>query len=63
LNNQQSGPYNVQQITELVRTGQVNANTLVWTQGMPNWIEAANVQDLAKIFNNSSMPPPIPTTM
>ena len=63
LNNQQSGPYNVQQITELVRTGQMNANTLVWTQGMPNWIEAANVQDLANIFNNGSMPPPIPTTI
>jgi uncharacterized RDD family membrane protein YckC len=31
----------------LLASGQINANTLVWTDGMPNWIAAIGHPDLA----------------
>jgi hypothetical protein len=59
INNQQSGPYNYQQLKELVCSGQINSKTLVWAQGMPNWAEAGTVQELATLFVVST-PPPMP---
>jgi uncharacterized RDD family membrane protein YckC len=35
---QQTGPVSDEQFTELVRTGKINANTLVWRDGMADWL-------------------------
>ncbi len=58
LNGQQNGPFHMQQMLELVQNQQLKKETLVWRQGMQNWLEAGQVQELASVF--SAIPPPIP---
>ena len=50
VNGAQYGPYNKQQLAQMAQAGQINAQTLVWTQGMAQWEQAAAVADLAMIF-------------
>ncbi|MBQ3027235.1 MAG: SPFH domain-containing protein, partial [Alistipes sp.] len=40
INGQQYGPYNMQQMQQMAQSGQINAQVLVWAQGMPQWIAA-----------------------
>ncbi|MGK9271265.1 SPFH domain-containing protein [Williamsia muralis] len=56
---QPAGPYTVAQLQGAVASGQFTGATLVWTQGMPGWAQAATVPALAGLF---ATPPPIPTT-
>ena len=58
VNGQQFGPYNMQQLQQLVQNGQLTSQTYVWKQGMPNWEFAGNVQELANLFG--AVPPPMP---
>lgn len=58
INGQQSGPYSVQQLQQLVQSGQMSASTHVWRQGMPNWEVAGNVGELSMIFGAPVPPPP-----
>jgi len=65
LGGQQAGPFGVPQIQGLVGQGQVNAQTLVWAAGMPQWTPAGQVPALAALFSAppplpGSVPPPIP---
>lgn len=60
INGQQYGPYNMQQLQQLVQNGQMNNQTYVWKQGMANWEIAANVPELASLFGVGTMTPPPP---
>ncbi len=60
VNGQQFGPYNMQQLQQMVQNGQLTAQTYVWKQGMANWDLAGNVQELATLFG--AVPPPMPPT-
>ena len=60
INGQQYGPYNMQQLQQLVQNGQMNNQTYVWKQGMANWEMAANVPELASLFGVGTMAPPPP---
>ena len=60
VNGQQYGPYNVQQMQQMAQSGQINAQTLVWAQGMPQWVAAGSVAELAQLF--MATPPPMPPT-
>ena len=53
INGQQYGPYNMQQLQQMVSTGQLTAQTLVWCQGMAAWESASNRPDLAPLFSNT----------
>ena len=59
VNGQQSGPFDMSQLQQLVQTGQMNAQTYVWKQGMAQWELAGNVQELASLFA-APAPPPVP---
>lgn len=59
VNNQQSGPYSIAQIQQLQQQGQINANTLVWREGMTKWETMDSVAELSQVFV-SNTPPPIP---
>lgn len=59
INDQTNGPYNINDLTRLVSTGQLTKESLIWKQGFADWIKAENVQELASLFNGS-VPPPIP---
>ncbi len=58
LNGQQSGPFDLSALQQLVQSGQLTRETLVWKQGMASWASAATVAELTDLFG--SVPPPIP---
>ena len=60
INGQQYGPYNMQQMQQMAQSGQINAQVMVWTQGMPGWAVAGSVPELAHLF--MATPPPMPPT-
>jgi membrane protease subunit (stomatin/prohibitin family) len=57
VNGQQSGPFDAAVLQQMVQSGQLNRESLVWKQGMPSWLAAGQVQDLT-LF--AAAPPPIP---
>ena len=59
INGQNCGPYDMQQLQQMVQKGEVTAQTYVWKQGMVNWELAGNVQELSALFG--AVPPPPPT--
>ena len=61
MNGQQSGPFSIQQLQQLVQQGQINTQTYVWKQGMSNWVMAGQVQELASLCIANTPPPPPPT--
>ena len=61
INGQQYGPYNMQQMQQMAQSGQINASVLVWAQGMPQWVAAGSVPELASLF--MATPPPMPPTL
>jgi membrane protease subunit (stomatin/prohibitin family) len=60
VNGQTAGPFNFQQLQQMVQSGQLNRNTYVWKQGMAGWEMAGNVQELASVFGAPPPPPPPP---
>ncbi|MDY4567634.1 MAG: GYF domain-containing protein [Alloprevotella sp.] len=65
VNGQQAGPFDWNQLKQLVSQGQLTQQTYVWKQGMPNWDFAGNVQELQALFVNAAPPqmpgmPPMP---
>lgn len=50
VNGAQAGPFNMQQMAQMVQSGQLTQQTYVWKQGMTNWELAGNVQELASLF-------------
>lgn len=60
VNGQTAGPFNWQQLQQMVQNGQLTKNTYVWKQGMAGWELAGNVQELANLFGAVPPPPPMP---
>jgi hypothetical protein len=58
VNGQSYGPYNMQQLQQIVQSGQLTPNSYVWKQGMANWEMAGNVVELANLFGAVPPPPP-----
>lgn len=58
LNGQTAGPFNLQQLQQMVGNGQLTPNTHVWKQGMAGWDIAGNVQELGNLFGAVPPPPP-----
>jgi len=60
INGQNSGPFNLGQLQQMVQSGQINQNTYVWKQGMAGWELAGNVAELSILFAPAPPPPPPP---
>jgi membrane protease subunit (stomatin/prohibitin family) len=60
INGQNTGPFNLAQLQDMVRNGQLSTTTHVWKPGMANWEIAGNVPELAPIFAAAAPPPPPP---
>ena len=58
VNGQTAGPFNLQQLQQMVQNGQLTQNTYVWKQGMSGWELAGSVQELASLFGAVPPPPP-----
>ncbi len=52
-----TGPYNIDMLGLMARNGELLSDTLVWTQGMDDWIKAAEIDELKGLFVKM---PPIP---
>ncbi len=57
-NGQQTGPFGMQQMQQMVQTGQLTKDTYVWKQGMAQWELAGNVTELSCLFTPTCPPPP-----
>jgi membrane protease subunit (stomatin/prohibitin family) len=60
VNGQTAGPFNWQQLQQMVQNGQLTKNTHVWKQGMAAWELAVNVQEFVNLFGTVPPPPPPP---
>jgi len=58
LSDQQSGPFSLLQLQQMVQNGSLTKNHHVWKQGMSDWVLATEEQEVSKLF--SSVPPPPP---
>lgn len=56
-NGQATGPFDLTVLKQMIISGQITADTLVWKSGMASWIEAKNAGDLEMLF---SAVPPVP---
>jgi membrane protease subunit (stomatin/prohibitin family) len=55
----QAGPFDMGALQQQVASGALTRNSLVWKNGMAQWVKASEVSDLAPLFAN--VPPPLPT--
>ena len=46
VNEEQQGPVSLKELQELLTLGRVNLNDLMWTEGMPEWRPASEIQEL-----------------
>ena len=60
VNGMQMGPFNMQQLQQMVQSGQLTPQTYVWKQGMANWDFVCNIPELASLFTAPGTPPPPP---
>jgi membrane protease subunit (stomatin/prohibitin family) len=58
VDGQQTGPFTADQLKPKIADGSVNADSLVWAEGMPEWTAASKVPAVSGLFG--ATPPPIP---
>ena len=56
LDDEQEGPFDIRTIQLFINEKKIKKNTLIWTEGLQDWVEAYSV--LEKYFNTT--PPPLP---
>lgn len=54
INGQSNGPFDWNQLRQLVQSGQLTRQSLVWKPGMQSWAEAGEMQDLLPLFVNQA---------
>ena len=54
VNNKQEGPYNLQQLRDM----NLDANTLVWYDGLDEWKKLSNLPILSSQLTKTETPPP-----
>ena len=57
---QATGPYDSSGLRQLVNQGMLSRDTLVWKEGMSNWVIAGTVEELGPFFA-PALPPPLPS--
>ena len=60
VDGKQKGPYDISKFKDMLSKGTFDKDSLVWKEGMENWIRAEDVADIASIFEEPTSPPPIP---
>lgn len=58
VNGTQAGPFDINVLSQMVQNGTFSKETLVWKQGMANWMPAGQVPELLNVFGPT--PPPMP---
>ena len=60
VNGQSTGPFDIPTLSQMIISGQITKDTLVWKSGMTNWEAADSIQELQTLFK-TVVAPPIPT--
>ena len=60
VNGQAAGPYDMAALQQLVISGQLTAESLVWKAGMAAWAKAGTIAELSALFSMPPVPPPVP---
>lgn len=55
---QSQGPFDMNTLRQMTQSNQLTRETLVWKQGMAQWVAAGQVDELSPLFG--TMPPPLP---
>lgn len=58
VNGQATGPFDINTLRQMVTTGTLTKDSLVWKQGMAQWEKAESITELAELFTTTM--PPIP---
>lgn len=58
VNGQHAGPFDINTLQQMARSGQLNKDSLVWMEGMASWAAASTVAGIATVFG--AVPPPLP---
>ena len=61
INGQAAGPFTDDELSEMYSEGRFSKDSLVWKQGLTEWVKAESEQDLLDIFANSLPPLPFHT--
>lgn len=61
INGLQHGPYDVNTVVAYIKSQSINADTLIWKQGMPTWERIQVLPEFTHLFTNC--PPPVPPKM
>ncbi|MDR2020431.1 MAG: DUF4339 domain-containing protein [Treponema sp.] len=56
-NNQPAGPYSFEELKKMAQAGQLRKDSLVWREGMQQWVVAGSMIELDSLF---AAPPPLP---
>lgn len=60
-NGQATGPFDRDTLAQMVSSGTLTKDSLVWKQGMANWAKVETIQELQSLFDSSFTPvPPVP---
>ena len=57
VNGQATGPFDIAALTQMVTTGSLTQDSLVWKAGMPQWAKAGKVDEVKDLF---IVIPPVP---
>jgi hypothetical protein len=57
-NGQTLGPFGLEALAQAAAQGRFRLDTLVWTAGMASWTPAAQMPQLASLFQTPPPPPP-----
>lgn len=60
VNGQQYGPYGLDQISQFVKEGRIQPDSMLWTSGMANWQAASTIDGIKDLFAATPPPPPAP---
>lgn len=56
-----AGPFDLNGLVELFKSGKLTPDSLVWTKGMPDWVKAGDIEDFAVFFEeDDDEAPPLP---
>ena len=58
IHGQPVGPHGTAALRQLIMQGTLTVNSFVWREGMPTWVLAGTVPELAPLF--AAAPPPLP---
>lgn len=60
INGAATGPFDLITLSSMVASKSLTPESLVWQEGMSNWMPAKTVPTIAALFNSGPTPPPIP---